>query len=331
MEKIREPLYKIIWSGRDVSKDVSPYLLSLRYVDNIHGKSDEIELSFEDRDDRWKKQWFPQKGDKVEVSIGIAENEERWLKCGNFQIDEIESTGPPDVLSVRGTSTYVKEEIQQKKTSAFENITLSGIAKKIAERLSLKPFIKISPDIRFKRIDQKEQTDLEFLRKLCEKYGYCVKVESEKLIVMKEEELEKQSPVMKISRETADIINFRFSNKACDVYSACEVRYWDPVTKKEIVHKVQDEKIVSGSTLKITKRCENKQQAIELARGELKKRNKWECDSEMTLVGNPLLCAGTTIQIEGFGSYDGKYIIETAEHSMSKSAGYQTSIRMRRV
>ena len=331
MEKIREPLYEIIWAGKDVTRDVSPYLIELRYTDNLHGKSDEIELVFEDRDSRWKSSWMPKKGDIISVKIGIAEESEKWLNCGSFRIDEIEFSGPPDTISVKGQSTYTTEPLKQKKTTAWENASLKQICSSIAKRNNLKLNANIKPDIKFKRIDQKDETDLSFLKGICEKYGYNVKVEQEQLIVSKPEELEKAQAVSFIDRENSDIISFRFSTKTCDVYKACEIKYWDPEKKQEISHTEKADGVVSGNVLKLSERVENKQQAIQRAKSALKSKNKWECEGDMTLSGNPYLTAGANVVIKGFGNLDGKYHIEEAQHSVSKSAGYQTSIKIRRV
>jgi hypothetical protein len=328
---VREILYSITWAGKDITSDISKYLIELTYVDHLHGKSDEIDLVFEDREDLWKLSWYPQKGDIVYVRIGIKEYIDRWLNCGRFQIDEIEFDGPPDVISVKGLATFITEPLRQKRTYSWEQAALSTILKDIAKRNKLEPLLNILQDIRFKRIDQKDQTDLDFAKSICEKYGYCVKVDSERLCVAKIEELEKIGTVGSISRDESDIISFRFSTKTYDIYKECEVKYWDPVTKKTIKHIEKAFDIVSGSILKLSERFENKQQAIERARAELKKKNKWECESEVTLIGDPSLVAGATIAISGFGNLSGKYMIEEANHTISKSNGYTTSIRIRKI
>jgi len=168
------------------------------------------------------------------------------------------------------------------------------------------------------------------IKRLCEQYSYIVKVADKNLIVYKEEELEKQKASLRIVRGEANITHYRFSTKACELYKACEVRYWDPAKKEEIVVQVQDPKIKSGSIYKVTKRAESKKHALELAKGYLKKKNKWDCESELTLTGDIRLLAGVAILLQGFGYYDGEYVIEEAEHTLSKSEGYTTSIRLRR-
>lgn len=333
MEKVREPLYTVHWQGKDVTTDISPYLIGLSYSDYLSGKSDEIELAFENRDRRWLSSWFPKKGDILDVKIGIADPDERWLKCGRFQIDEIEFSGPPDVVSVRGLSVFLSRPVRQPRNHSWENTSLSKILNDIARRNGLRPVIDMDSDIRFDRIDQKDQTDLDFLYDLCEKYGYAVKVDSERLIVARPENLEKRKAVrvISLSLEDFNVISFRFTTKTHEIYRACEVVYFDPEKKEEIRHVEVAEGVSSGSIFKIEERFENRVQAIERARAELKARNKLECEGDIMLLGDPHLVSGARIEITGFGKLDGGYLIEEASHRLSKGEGYVTSIKVRRI
>ena len=49
-----------------------------------------------------------------------------------------------------------------------------------------------------------------------------------------------------------------------------------------------------------------------------------------TFPGNPALVAGVTVELKGWGAFDGKYIITQAVHTVSGS-GYTTQIKLRRV
>jgi hypothetical protein len=48
------------------------------------------------------------------------------------------------------------------------------------------------------------------------------------------------------------------------------------------------------------------------------------------LPGDVQLAAGLTVQVTDYGMFDGKYIIESAAHSIA-SGGYTTNIKLRRV
>lgn len=82
------PQARIIYEGKDISADISPYLLSVGYTDRLSGESDELELRLEDTDGRWRGDWYPGKGDSLTVSIGYAGQEP--VSCGSFEIDEID-------------------------------------------------------------------------------------------------------------------------------------------------------------------------------------------------------------------------------------------------
>lgn len=58
-----------------------------------------------------------------------------------------------------------------------------------------------------------------------------------------------------------------------------------------------------------------------------RKKNKNENTAQFLVVGNPLLCAGKTVKVEGFGRYSGKYIIQSATHKLG-GGGYTTDISL---
>ncbi len=331
MEKIRTPLYKVVWQGKDVTRDLAEYLLSLTYTDHLHGKSDEIDIAFEDRDDRWKNSWYPEKGGLLGIEIGLKEyDSEKWLKAGLFKIDEISFSGPPDIISVKGLSAYITTSQRQKKTTAWENIKFSQVISELATRNKLNPYLSIDPDIKFNRVDQKNKSDLAFIKELAEKYGYTAKIDSERLIFSKPASLEERGTVITIEKGDSDLKRFDLQDKSHEIYRACEVRYWDAKTGAAITHTEAAEGIVSGDILKISERVENKQQAIERARAELRRKNKFEHSGFLSYMGHPYLVAGANIALKGFLKLDGKYLIEESRHSITKYNGYETSMQIRR-
>lgn len=51
----------------------------------------------------------------------------------------------------------------------------------------------------------------------------------------------------------------------------------------------------------------------------------------LTLIGNPKLVAGNTVQLEDCGRLSGKYLIESARHRRDRSSGYTTELEVKRV
>ena len=56
----------------------------------------------------------------------------------------------------------------------------------------------------------------------------------------------------------------------------------------------------------------------------------YEFEASFTFLGDTRLVAGNTVELDGFGAWNGKYIIKQAKHSVS-SSGYTTQISLRKV
>lgn len=67
-----------------------------------------------------------------------------------------------------------------------------------------------------------------------------------------------------------------------------------------------------------------------LAHKMLRLHNKYEYEANFTFPGDTSLAAGCAVELEGFGAWNGKYIIKQAKHSVSRS-GYTTQIILRKV
>ena len=50
----------------------------------------------------------------------------------------------------------------------------------------------------------------------------------------------------------------------------------------------------------------------------------------LTLPGNPVLVAGVTVALEGWGGWSGKYIVSQARHTVGGGGGYTTQVQLRR-
>lgn len=54
----RRTAVKLYFKGRDISKDLSKYLLSLSYTDKEEDETDDISISLDDREGKWIKDWL---------------------------------------------------------------------------------------------------------------------------------------------------------------------------------------------------------------------------------------------------------------------------------
>ena len=318
-----KPIFKIEYNQKDITKDVSNQVLNIEYTDYEHGQSDEITITFDDTQKLWQSSWIPSKGDSIRVFIGYEG--EKLLNCGIFEIDEIEFATPPDILTVKALATGITKALRQNNSVAYENKTLKQIASEIAQKHSLTLVGEIE-DVRVERITQNQERDLTFLKKLAEQYGYIFKIAEGNLVFYKTEKLT-GADAAKILYRT-DLTRITLTEKTSKNYKAVTVSYHNPKTGKKITATAKNEKCVKGDTLKITERCENKQQALLKAKAALAKGNN-TIEGSIDLVGTPSLIAGLNIELKDLGYFSGKYHITQTRHFIDRTSGYGTSLEVK--
>jgi len=331
MEKIRYVEPQIKYCQKDITHDLAPYLLELTYTDYAHGKADDLELRLADPERLWMKDWFPTKGEKVEASLKLhtSNNEQKTLKCGIFEIDEIEISGFPLEVTIRAHSALVTKDLKlTKRTKSWENTSLKSIAQEIAGREGL-TLLFDGDNPQWKRIDQNNESDLAFLKRLCEKTGHYLKLAEEKLIIS-QETFEKGGPLAG-EIKFSDIISFYLADKTHRIYKKCRVSYWDAEKKQVLIYEEEDPNAPeTGETLVVNERVESLSKAIDLARKKLAMANRLKTEGEITIPGSPEFVAGVSVELKDFGILSGKYAIEESRHEYSRS-GYITTIKVRKV
>ena len=323
----------LIYEGVDISRDIAPFLISFTYNDNASDKADDIDLTLEDRNRLWVNDWFPMKGDKIVATIIVhdwhKENDVQTLPCGAFEVDSVDCSGPPNVINLKGISTLISKPMKSEThTKAWENVRLSTIAGDVATRNGLEFFWDCRSDFYFERKDQVEVSDLEFLRGLAHDYGVNVKVTDTKLVCYERELYEQKNAVDTLEFGDEKILRWRFSSKATGIYKAARRQYHDAVKNVSINTLVNADDVIKGAnrTLIINEKADSIADAQKKCKERLQAANSKEVTGEISLMGDLRYVGGSTVEIKGFGAFDGKYLIESAVHSIGN--GYTTSIKL---
>ena len=326
---VRSPQWILSYLGVNITADVSEMVLAIRYVDQLEGASGELEVDLEDSTKLWQSSWYPALGDIVSLQIGYRG--EALLDCGEFQIDELELDGPPDVMRLRCLAAYITPAMRTANTVAYENMGIVEIAALIAAKYGLVMVAASSEsesDVVFARVTQRRQTDLEFLKRLAREHNFDFTVRGGQLVFYARPALESVPAVAAITR--TDTVRFSFRNRTRRIYDGAEFSYFDPDTKQLITQSVSAPS-PTGDTLKIVARCENAQQALVKAEAALHLHNMVFVDASIEGPGSTALVAGNNVQLSGWGALDGTYLIETAQHHLARATGYSTSIAARRI
>ena len=101
--------------------------------------------------------------------------------------------------------------------------------------------------------------------------------------------------------------------------------------KQEETEAETEEETGTEQVLEITAKVDSKAEAEELAKKWLRMNNKYSRTASFDLVGNTALVAGVTVLLANFGGWDGKYMVKQAQHKVSPSDGYKTTIELRRI
>jgi len=309
---------KIIYNNKNITKDISQSLISFNFTDNLN-EADTLDIELEDSQCRWQSEWYPEKGAKLEATIGIEGSE--TINCGTFEIDEIELKSPPDSVNIRCISAgFVEGEKRTPKSHVHENKTLSEIVHTVASLAGLEVLGKIS-NIRVGRFVQRKETNLETLRKLANMYGYTFNVRDKKAIFIKNTEIENNKVVMVFDK--TDLINFSFRDKSTGIYKLAQISYFNPETGETIKHTESQNGVKNSSEiLELTHTAETKSQAIEMTKSALREANKLQQTGSITLPGSIAIISGNTLGLRRLGRFSGDYVIKSASHTISNSEGW---------
>lgn len=336
----RRTAVEVVFDGADITESIKPYLLSATYTDNEEGETDDLQLKVQDRENQWLQSWLDRAieaaaGARLKFSAAFTQigwGNDATLPTGDFELDGVGYDTPPAAAVVKGTSLPFSAPIRQtKKSKAWENYHLSGIAGEIAAANGLVCLFESDSDPFYERVEQRKTSDSAFLAKLCKDAGISLKATNGALVLFDQAKYEAQAPVLTIRKGAkGGYISASLTTGAADhQYGSCRVSYVDPGSGKCIEGVYSSSEEQTGQCLEISAKVKDEGEAKALAEKRLRLHNKLTRFAAFTFPGNPALVAGVTVQLEGWGGWDGKYIVKQAVHTVN-SSGYTTKITTRR-
>mgnify|MGYP001075192093 CR=1 FL=1 len=338
--KARRTAAEIIFDGADITESIKPYLLSLTYTDNEEGEADDLQLKVQDREGEWLERWLVRAiaaAAGAKLTFSAAFTQKNWgndatLPTGDFELDGVSYDDPPATAAVKGTSLPFSAPIRQtKKSKAWENYALSGIAGEIAGANGLRLLFESANDPFYERVEQRKTSDSAFLAKLCKDAGISLKATDGALVLFDQAVYEAKPPVRTIRKGAkGGYTKVSLSTGAADhQYGSCRVSYVDPGSGKCIEGTYSANEEETGQCLEISAKVSDAGEAKALAEKRLRLHNRLTRFASFSFPGDPALVASVTVQLEGWGGWDGKYIIKRAVHTVDTS-GYTTKINARR-
>ena len=341
----RRILTIIKYNNKDISVDISKYLKSISYTDNLSGEADDLQITLEDKAGLWQSTWMPEKGALLDVML----QQKYWqtlsalpqsLRLGLFEIDEITSSGYPSEVQIKAVSVPDNNTLRgTERSRSWEKAKLQVIANDIASAAGMSLFWDTEENPVLDRAEQTEQSDLSFLYAICKDKGLALKISDKKIIIFDEAKYEAEKAKITIVKPGTVYkkesgmkylfvgTGYSLRTKIRDIYAACRVSYQQGSSKSNIeaTYTVAGKK---GKTLQVNEQVESVAAALNLAKKRLREKNKDEVTGSLNMLGNFILLSGVTVNLLGFGAFDDKYLITRASHDIG--SGYTTNIDVRR-
>ena len=340
------PDFQILVNGNDISPKVKSRLMSLRLTDNRGFEADTVEVQLDDADGELA---MPPKGASMQVRIGWKGS--ALVDKGTYTIDELEHSGPPDSLTIRGKSADMRGTLQQSREQSFHQQSVSSIIDTIAARHQLKAKIsdKLKAEV-IEHIDQANESDANFLTRLAEQFDAIATVKNGNLLFLQAGQSNTASGMalegVEITRQSGDSHHFGVADR--DAYSGV-VAYWqnDKGAKRQTVKAkkpkeanpddvkviVGEKEIMVGSNdnVKTLRHIyANKQNAERAARAMWDKLQRGVATFNITLaMGRPELFPEQPVSVSGFKPPidNSAWILTRVEHNIN-DMGYTTGIEL---
>jgi len=211
-------IFQLLADGQDVTARLRDHLLSLHITDEAGFRSDTIEVQLDDRDAVIE---WPRHGAELDGFLGYKNS--KLTHIGRYVVDEIECSGPPFCLTIRGKATNPHASLNSKQTRSWEQITLGDLVGAIAAEHGLIPKVAGSlASITIDHLDQTDESDSHLLTRLANDYGAVVKPVSGYLVFVPRGDAKSVSgqALPTISIVATDLIRYRLTQAEQGKYTA---------------------------------------------------------------------------------------------------------------
>jgi len=290
-------LAQVLYEGKDITLEIE--ISDLKVTDNCGDQADAIDATFANSENQWSG-WQPRKQETLNIV-------NQGYRSGNMWIDRIRQEDGTITLG----AVSIPPGGKTKRTKSWENVTLMTIAAELAARYGLSVQFLNVPSFPYVRVDQIGRGDFGFLQERAMLEGCSIKVQDKRLFLYSDAYMEGLPAV-----KTIDASDFfekpRFNDAAGNTYRSCTVAW------KSIAGTFKDGQAVGPELTTNDYPVTSSGESQRFAKNLLRSYNKKEQIGEIAVMLDTGITAGNNIYITGMGLSDGKYFIDTAQHSMAE-------------
>lgn len=327
MPQVAQPAWQLLYGGTNITGNLIQHAARLDYYEVIGGKANHLEITLEDASRAFQNN-PPTPGTVVGLAIGyVGAN---LVNCGNFEVDEWQFHGPPDLFVLRCLQAGISQSLRTPKSVAWNNMDLTAIAGQIANNYGMTAVVDaVVPNVYYNRLTQRLESDLGFLHRIANAHNYDFNIRGSQLVFYSRPQLESANPVATLAKTDDCRFSIHKQHVGHRAYKSAKVGYFNPQSKALVTQLATDPNATSQDTLNIVERMENTQQGTLRASAHLHTANMLQIQGEFTIPGTMLFRAGNTMMIQGFGDFDSvKFIVSKGRHTLTPR-GYYTTLTLR--
>lgn len=319
MNAYPKPSYRITLDGTDITPRINGRLISLTLREQRGLEADQLDITLADHDGQLA---IPPRGVKLQLAFGWQD--EGLIDKGSFTVDEVQHTGTPDQLTIRARSADMRGQLPGKRTQSWHDVTLGEIVTTIAGRNRLEPVVAAALNgIRIGHIDQTDESDLNFLTRLGERYDAIAAIKAGRMLFTVAGQgltaSGRAMPAITLTRRDGDQHRYSVTNR--DAYSGVKA-YWNDTRGAE-------RQTVLAGTEENTKQLRPTYATEDDARAEWQRIQRGLAEFELTLARGradllpetPLTLAGFKPQIDATA-----WLVSEVTHSLN-DGGFGTVVR----
>jgi hypothetical protein len=326
------PIVQLTVDGAPVAGAFYERLISLSIVDKEGISSDTFDAMLNDGPPDFLA--LPSKGAIVIPSLGYREGGVREM--GRFTVDQINAKCLPYSVAINGKAADLRKgKLKEPSERHFEDKTLGEIVEEIAGEAGLSA--KVAESIAshpYKWVAQENETPIHFLERLARRHNALFTVKDGNLVFGERGSGESASgaPMGAIIITPPLVIvgslSFEFNDRSTFGKVAA---YYQDRDKAERVEIEVDGDPEGDAVYRIPEPFADPSEAEKAAESKARQLKRGEGSASVAVAGNTAITAGVPLIFDGIRpGLDGvPWVIETATHTYSKSAGYRTQLDMK--
>lgn len=256
------PRWRVTVDGQDVTGKVAPRLMSLSITECRSDQADQLDITLSDHDGLLE---LPRRGVAVRVFLGWSDAR-GMVDKGTFEVDEVEFSGPPDIITLRARSADMSNALRTRATRSFHKTTIKAIVETIAKAHKLAPVVGTFGATKIAHIDQTDESDLAFLNRIGKRYDAVATIKEGKLLFLPigngGTASGKEMPTIELTRRDGDSIRYQVADR--DSYTGVHAS-WQDKGKAKRRHVLAG---VIGNAKRLRQLYASEEDALEAARAE---------------------------------------------------------------